>query len=483
MNDPEKLIEQIERAYSSKVYRDEPILQTASKMKNYLPQKYRDMRALAFQNGNSPMSVAEIFWRQGKFMEDFTDSYDYSGEFFRYFPTYQSMSDAQLRGYFSWRTQVRQGNIVQTSLSFVYVYIYELLNCIGFSSPLEAFLALRSFCQEYRTIDMQINRYAETWMRDFVIRYTLDPALLEDSPAVQFDKQLSVLMHCKDAQDDELYEALCALSTYSPEHSRFCKENPDDTRAVLLHVFRTLSDYYAAHRKYTLCEAFFGRLFTTPYTMFYAAQFFEREKPTDCTYIVSPLTRYTCKNGQWSCTKIWGKHGKNAELGAMFRAADSMMRQAFDYPHALKSENSPKYLQKIIRESIEARIAEKKQNARVHIEIDTSKLNGIRHAASLTRDKLLTEEEITEEQPTAEPEIVSEARPFGLTDAEYTVLRALLYGEPYLPYLREKGLLLSVVTDGINEKCFDAFSDTVLLFDGDSPELIEDYIDELKGLL
>ena len=132
---------------------------------------------------------------------------------------------------------------------------------------------------------------------------------------------------------------------------------------------------------------------------------------------------------------------------------------------------------------IEARIAEKKQNARVHIEIDTSKLNGIRHAASLTRDKLLTEEEITEEQPTAEPEIVSEARPFGLTDAEYTVLRALLYGEPYLPYLREKGLLLSVVTDGINEKCFDAFSDTVLLFDGDSPELIEDYIDELKGLL
>ena len=34
-------------------------------------------------------------------MEDFEDDFDYRGEFVRYFPTYQAMNDAQLRGYFS----------------------------------------------------------------------------------------------------------------------------------------------------------------------------------------------------------------------------------------------------------------------------------------------------------------------------------------------------------------------------------------------
>ena len=63
------------------------------------------------------MAEALIFCKQGKFMEDFEDDFDYRGEFVRYFPTYQAMNDAQLRGYFSWRTRIRRGEINRTSLS------------------------------------------------------------------------------------------------------------------------------------------------------------------------------------------------------------------------------------------------------------------------------------------------------------------------------------------------------------------------------
>ena len=41
----------------------------------------------------------------------------------------------------------------------------------------------------------------------------------------------------------------------------------------------------------------------------------------------------------------------------------------------------------------------------------------------------------------------------------------------------------SLLADAINEKLFDLFGDTVLAFDGDTPEPVEDYIEELKGIV
>ena len=61
-------------------------------------------------------------------------------------------------------------------------------------------------------------------------------------------------------------------------------------------------------------------------------------------------------------------------------------------------------------------------------------------------------------------------------------------GKPYKVHLGhglldEVGVMLSVLVDHINETLFDDFGDTVILFDGDQPELIEDYVEELRALL
>ena len=42
--------------------------------------------------------------------------------------------------------------------------------------------------------------------------------------------------------------------------------------------------------------------------------------------------------------------------------------------------------------------------------------------------------------------------------------------------------MLTVAIDEINERLFDDFGDTVINFDGDTPEIIEDYKEELKGM-
>jgi len=43
--------------------------------------------------------------------------------------------------------------------------------------------------------------------------------------------------------------------------------------------------------------------------------------------------------------------------------------------------------------------------------------------------------------------------------------------------------MVSVIIDSINEKLFDMFLDNVLEFEGDSPAPVEDYTEDLKGLI
>lgn len=465
------------------VYSDEPILFTANRMKNYLPEKCREMRALAFQGGRRSLTSAEIFLKQGKFMEDFEDDCPYDGEFVRYFPTYESMSDRQLRGYFTWRTRLRHGTLEKTSLSFAYVYIYELLNGIGAVDAQDGYRKLRSFREEYRALDPQIDRYLDVWMRDYVICNDLDPALLEDVADLWFDRALSVLRSWRDADDDALFEVVCALSTYQITRSRYYRGQEEKTKDVLCETIRRLSEYCEKNRKYTLTDSFFGRMFSTPYTMFYSA-IVAPQPQRDRTYVVSELCSFTCKENKWTCTRVWGKRGKNADLGAVVRAVDALLRESDGFAHPLKTDAIPKYLQKIIFDAISQAQAAQRQRAAREVRIDLSKLQGIRDAAEVTREKLIVEEE-TEQEPEPEAEKTPERaeNAFGLDAVETAVLRSLLQHRDAGDTLRESGRMLSVVVDAINEKCFDRFGDTVLVFDGETPELLEDYEEELKEML
>lgn len=80
---------------------------------------------------------SKTFYKQAIFMKDFEDDYQGFEHFSSYYSSYQQMGYKQLRTYFSWRTQVRRGNITNTSVSYAFLYIYELLNNIGVATPQE----------------------------------------------------------------------------------------------------------------------------------------------------------------------------------------------------------------------------------------------------------------------------------------------------------------------------------------------------------
>lgn len=481
--------------FNSTVFTDEPILCTANKLSNYVPQEIRDLRKMIVsQQFGYPHEKS--FYEQGKSMENYEDDYEFKGDFSRYYPTYQAMDIKQLRGYFSWRTKVRKGIIENASMSFAYVYVYELLNLIGANGAEDGFEKLNSFRKEFMNFHPDINRNLSRWLHDFVIYYNLDKQLLEELEDIDFDKSIEILLNPE--SNDNLFSAIKELSAYNIERSDFISKNEAEAAEIICRVFRSLTVHYATHGSKSLCERLFGNRVMCSYLMFSAAVFYDTKKYDDYSYKVSDIDTFYCKKGIWTCDRYQGGRGKNQKLGAIVKATDSIMREKYGFAVNLSYEIKEKTIPKIISAEIDRFLEEKRRKALPEISIDVSKLGDIRRAADITRDKLIVEEdtdfieEIPDEEEQLEEKIIEikqaeipakKTNETPLDETEFVFMQCLLYDKPYNDLLAEKHIMLSVIADSINDKMFDIFGDTVIMFDGDKPEIIEDYAEELKGII
>lgn len=414
--------------FSNKIYADEPILKTGRQMQNFLPDQYRKMREISRWQDDPKggagrwLSEAELFYRQGLLMADFEDDCPYNGTFKSYFPTYNAMSDRQLRGYFTWRAQVRRGNIEETSTSFAFLYLYELICGIGVDDPLDGFDKIKAFWDAYRAFEPGIDRFARVWLQDYAVFHGLDPKLLHDSKTVAFDNALIELRRAvrdlapasapsaqapkrrkaseptlplppDEAREERLMAAINALSTYNLNNSRLDRSRHRDLRHVACAVYVRMARYYDTHRKTGIVASLFGEETAMPYTMFASAVFFAPERHEDCEYRLDPIHIYRCQNGFWECMRIHGSRQKSSKLGEMMRACDQRLRLALDPAHPLKEEKVPKYLAKIIDDEIVAWLSWDAAHQPVKIDIDLSQLGHIRSAAAQTREALLIDEE------------------------------------------------------------------------------------------
>lgn len=420
--------------FSNEVYADEPILKTGRQMQNFLPDQYRKMREISRWQEDPKggagrwLSEAELFYRQGLLMADFEDDCPYNGTFKSYFPTYNAMSDRQLRGYFTWRAQVRRGTVEETSTSFAFLYLYELICGIGVDDPLDGFSKIKAFWDAYRAFEPGIDRFARVWLQDYAVFHGLDPKLLRDSKTVMFDNALIELRRAArdlapaptppdlaparrktseptlplppdEAGEERLMAAINALSTYNLNNSRLDRGHHRDLRHVACAVYVRMARYYDTHRKTGIVASLFGEETTMPYTMFASAVFFAPNRHEDCEYRLDPIHIYRCQNGFWECMRIHGSRQKSSKLGEMMRACDQRLRLALDPTHPLKEEKVPKYLAKIIDDEIVAWLSWDAAHQPVKIDIDLSQLGHIRSAAAQTREALLIDEEREDDVP------------------------------------------------------------------------------------
>lgn len=423
-------------------------------------------------------SRESIFIKQGKLLAGYEDDYVYDRRVTHYFPTYQSLTNPELRGYFSWRTKLRRGNLQKTSLTYAFLYIYELLNQIGVTDPMDGYRKLTEFRDAYGTLDDGILPYLNLWLMDYVVYYNLDAGLLADTPQVRFNRGIAVLDSIQSRGDEEVIRAVKQLSPKWLERSKFYREYREDCDTVIVRVLRRMSAHYNARCKKTMVEQYFGSFSQYRVILFDAAVFHERQVEGSRQYTVDENYIYRCHNGLWSVQKYNCLPHSNGKLGDVLKAIDGVMRECYGYGRPIQYKLDTKWILKIIQEEARNLLTEKKAAEEKKITIDYSRLARIRSDAAVTRDRLMVEEEAP---PVQTPAPAEEPEDTPLTKDEYRLLQSLLYGRDY-GWVRSSGLMLSVLVDGINDKLYDTFSDSVLLGD-DPPELIEDYIADLKEMI
>ena len=246
--------------------------------------------------------------------------------------------------------------------------------------------------------------------------------------------------------------------------------------------------------------------------MFGSAVFFAPAPHPDATYELDPVNRYVCRSGSWYREAYVETRERNSKLGAILRAVDQRLRNAIGYEHPLVEKDVPKYLAQIIDGQIEARLAWEHQREARMVRVDLSQLEGIRAAASVTREALLVDEE-REDAPSApsapataavaanptpdhnlaQPQAAATSVPvastapgpnepssaLGLTDEEAALVAVLLQDKP----APTAATSLDMLVDSINEKLFDLLGDTAIEFGENGPAIIEDYQQDVRGAL
>ncbi len=458
-------------------------------MKSFTPDKLTELRR-KFRVSGIFTADPVAFYKQAKFMADFEDDCSEKADFSSSFPSYAAMNDAQLRTYFTWRTKLRHGELEKTSLSYAYVYIFELLNLIGVHGADDAFMTMHKFFSDYSVLDPSVLTYRDRWLTDFAVFYNLKNRFCMLKSTDKLTENGKKLENIDGYSDKEILEAAESFSSYAVTHSSAYKKYPTlyDTvmGAVIREFDKNFSDssgvvgHYCPQKK----QSFF---------MFASAVVCGKEEHENTSVSLPDGTVYTCVNSHWLKTTYVRESSRSSQLGTILRTVDIILRERLNFGGKLKpSQLDRRTIDKLnsivdgVFDDIKRRQAEKRRES---IKIDMSHLDTIRRSSDITGEKLMTEEERDFSGPTETIARTSEnheeiAEPQkDDDDLSVIILKCLLDGDDPTPIAKKAGVMLSLICDEINEKYFDDFGDSIIDCMGDTPVLIDDYKDELRGIL
>ena len=325
----------LDAAPAPTVYRDTALPRSGSFARaaaEPVPDRIREMRASYDYAGTSFQSKSRSFYRQGMLMADYEDDCPWQGEFTCYFPTYHDLNTRQLRGYFTWRTQVRKGSFQPTSASFAYLYLYELLSGVGTASPEDSLRRMKAFEEGYLDAgfgDARMRRYLRRWMLDFAVVNDLPPETARqyaDPELLRRDEALSVLRTPYDRTDADVFSALCCLGDAKLAASPVLARDAERGKHLFAELYRWALAHFHLERG-DLFTLFFGERGVYNWSPFSNAVYWEHERHEDCDYVLDECRRYFCRNGFWQVEKFESVYFNKEKLRGFLHLADLKLRR------------------------------------------------------------------------------------------------------------------------------------------------------------
>ena len=468
-------------------------------------QKFFDMRSLA---SDRPFARddSELFFRQAKFMKDFTDDDQGEARFNMYFPYYQHMGYEQLRTYFTWRTKLRNGEKPRAHVSYIFLYVYELLSVIGVADSNEALEKLLMILDEYAENNPPLKKYLPRWIKDFFVYYDVSDDFKSFAKEHGIKNNYPELF-LFEFDDDNIIEYWSTISNYDIADSKFYQDGNEELlsdyfRAVLV----ALNEHFSKQKKRIEDLVIYRTGNRAVWYPFKHALFFSRTTLNDRQVTLPGKEAYYCKNNRWTASLPIFYSNRESIAGYLVKKTESSLRELYKYKYKLKM--SPRPFQhstvrvKELDEVIEKAVADHhKFINRTIVNVDFENLERIRVEALDTQDKLIVEEEAVEtylshqeEQNYAETDIRDETVSYSddtttdewddfkdaLNEIELRALKiALEDGMSLKAFSDENGIMLEVLADNINEKSADIIGDSILEVN-DGITIYDDYIENIK---
>lgn len=494
-----------------------------------------------FYNKSVQQENSKIFYKQGMFMKDFEDDYEETALYTEYYPYYQMMGYRQLRTYFTWRTRVRKGDVRETSLSYAYLYLYELLSNIGVTDPQDGLDKLLFFWREFRKYDPSVDKYVSQWLKDYHIYYDLS------QPFSEFVKENNLGEYYPELVSfEDRFEMFCSLSKYDIRKSGFYGEGREE---LIQDCFNFTLERLTAVLGEKGIELenliFLTAKSMAVWTPFQEALFYPWRMQRDRQVVISAREVYACSQNHWTYrTSITAESGRQL-VAYILKQMEAVLRRTVGYKYKITagmgalSPTTVKLLEDAgisLEQCITSSVTDfYREVTKTVVRVDSVALAKIRREALETQEKLLvpededvflvpqlslplTQQKFSQKKPmqpmdtdlqtealiSLEDHELRQKADFSLSvpvqeaaasqefsiwdefkltlsETELEALRLITQGDADIKQFADShGIMLEVLADGINEKAVDAVGDSIL---DDELTIYDDYFEQVSQML
>lgn len=505
------------KKFNQNKYTNEPVNQTEQfSIEKKKISRLRQMKALSASNVTD---ANKLFCLQGTFMDDYVDNYDINVPCNKNNPVYNNLTIYQLRSYFSWRTLIRNKLYKQTEQSYVFLYIYELLNKIGVKNEIDGLNKIIDLWQNYRAFDNSFDKYLSNWVKDYYIinRINIDFNLIEEEFPIKNNDNLENISEILIGNYENKLEFLDSISNYHILKSKIMEHKYSFLiNLVIPEIFKNLDKYFSENNV-SFVNITFGEFKKKYWNVYENAIYFNNKLESDFVFKFKNLETYYRKGNNYYKETFELSQYSKCIVGYILKNIEITLRECLKFSKNLKlnissldelSSNAELYsivtdkkFNMIINNTIKKYLIEHKteinniitKEKKEEIVIDANKFNEIRKSSSRIQEKLIVEEEnYLEKEEQVEIEIINSSQDIfknlvdNLNNIELDFLKKIVNNEPrnnLIDYSKQNNILFEIMIENINKVALETIGDNLIEDNSDEIIIYAEYIDSLKEKL
>ena len=457
----------------------------------YVPEHHSLIKRVTIKHVNDKYDFYDSFRKSALLYFDCKGAKCEFAQFYSYMPQYSHMSVSQKNYYFYWREEMRHGRFIKTDYSYLYLYVYEILNLPDRIAPEEGIRLLCTVWREYRDKLPRIDLYFSVWVQDYCLVHSLpvphsyiSSFIYECMGATAFKE--FYLSDIREVGFAGIEAILASLSDYDWRRGKFASGRAGDSVSSVITDDATYKKHMERAMYLLLSQIWDTHVLGGNDTAVITRNAFPNSL---CTHTVKCALEI-------EYVSLSASEELRRSVTAAVRYTENKLRALLGVKSRLAVVGLPDSYKRVVDGYFETLFAEEQRRVREAQRPEYEKLyeapreqlsfvgaDEIERASWITTARLVEaegEDEITPEPATVEPVLlddpITEAYPQEASGPESEEIRYLAHllgvGEEYTP---PAGIPEEAIAEKINETFLDLIGDVVLEDMGEGYEIIEDY--------